>query len=198
MSLAMFGFHSVVSWAQVEDGVSIPPRNSLADRTDSISRSVVRYFQSQQHHLSGDLIVRSQVAEIQAYLRKTRGASPATNPKLRKRVLADQNYLARIFYGSQGGRLLREAAIQLGGYGPLDQLCQLQSGRQVLTAAIRQQNLKMLVEYTQKHEPSPESTRASSVDVEKKQQTRKLGNIYTVEDLLKALHPDRKAPVRSH
>ena len=35
---------------------------------------MIRFFESQSNYLPGDLIVRSQVAELQAYLRKTQGS----------------------------------------------------------------------------------------------------------------------------
>jgi hypothetical protein len=178
-----------VAWAQSEAGNSVL-RDSLADWTDPLSRTVVRYFEGQSQFIPGDLIVRSQVDELQDYLRKTRRASPATNPQLRKHVLVDHACLAKAFYGLGGDWLLREAARKLGGYGPLDQLCQSKAGREILTTAIRLSDLEMLLDYLRKHELPPEPVRVSPVETDKKQVARKLSKIYTVEDLLKVLHPD--------
>ena len=176
------------------------PYNHLANWTDSISRTVIRHFQSQDQYHVGDLIVRSQVAEIQDYMRKTRGISPITNSRLCKRVIADQDPLARAFNSAGNDQLLREAASQLGGYGPLDQLCQLKSGRQILATTIRQSNLEILLEYIREKGLSPEIVQTSSANAEEKQD-RGRSKIYTVEDLLKAIHLNRKASdysARSH
>jgi len=179
--------HPGVAWAQ-SGAVDPTLRSSLADWTDPLSRTVVRYFEGQSQFLPGDLIVRSQVAELQDYLRKTRGASAATNPLLRKQVLVDHACLARAFYGLGGDWLLREAARKLGGYGTLDRLCKTKAGREILTAAVRQSDLEMLLGYLRKHDLPPESVRVSLADTEKKRVAPKLSKIYTVEDLLKVLH----------
>ena len=198
-SLVLLSSCSLVCRAHAGTEASVP-HDSLVNWTDPISRTVIRHFQSQQQYHVGDLIVRSQVAEIQDYMRKTRGISASTNSRLRKRVVADQDPLARAFYSADNDRLLREAAIQLGGYGPLDQLCQLKSGRQILATAIRQANLEMLVKYAHENGVSSGAAQASSANVEEKR-NRERSKIYTVEDLLKAMHPHRKGladPVRSH
>jgi hypothetical protein len=194
-SLAQFGSCSLVCRAHAG-----APYSPLENWTDPFSRTVIRHFQSQEQYHVGDLIVRSQVAEIQDYMRKTRGISPSTNSRLCKRVVADQDPLARAFNSADNDRLLREAAIQLGGYGPLDQLCQLKSGRQILATAMRQSNLEMLLEYVHENGLSPETAQTSSANAEEKQDHER-NKIYTVEDLLKAMHPNRKGSAdsaRSH
>ena len=192
LSLAMCAWQPAVTLAQSEEVTEeVAPgfHDSLADWTDPLSKTVIRFFESQSQYLPGDLIVRSQVAELQAYLRKTEGACPATNPQLRRRVLVDHACLARVFYGLGGDRLLREAARKLGSYGPLDRLCQSKAGRAILTTAVRQSNLEMLMDYLQKHELPPEPVRAIPLDqdIDQKQLARKLHKIYTLEELLKSL-----------
>ena len=175
-----------VAWA-VETHV---PHHSLADWTDPLSKTVIRYFEGQPQFLPGDLIVRSQVADLQDYLRKTQKASPATMSPLCRRVLPDRACLARVFYSLGSDQLLREAARNLGGYGPLDRLCQSKAGRERLTTAIRQADIEMLLGYARKHELSPEPVRVSKSKAGDSPVARKLSKIYTVEDLLKALHAE--------
>jgi len=180
---ATLGMHGDVEISEVHE--------SLADWNDPLSKTVIRFFESQANYLPGDLIVRSQVADLQAYLRKTHGASSATNPQLRRRVLVDRACLARVYYGLGGDRLLREAAGKMGGYGPLDRLCQSKAGRALLTTAVNQSNLNALLDYFRKQELLPPPVRVSHGDRgehEKKQLVRKLSKIYTVEELLKAIH----------
>jgi|GEM_PF-3806630 len=188
LSLTIFDRQPNLVWAEsgAELAAKTHERNeSFAAWRDPLSRTIVRFFESQSHYYPGDLIVRSQVAELQDYLRKTRGAGPWTNFQLRRRVLVDHACLARIFYGLGGDRLLREAAQKLGGYGPLDRLCQSKSGREILVAAVRQSNFEMLRDYLQKHGLPPEPVRISPADSNKKHPVRKLAKIYTVEGLLK-------------
>ncbi|MEO2045969.1 MAG: hypothetical protein ABGX16_05285 [Pirellulales bacterium] len=192
LSLAHLGSCSLVcrAHAGTEDSV---PHDSLVNWTDPISRTVIRHFQSQEQYHVGDLIVRSQVAEIQDYMRKTRGISASTNSMFRKRVVADQDPLARTFNSAGNDRLIREAAILLGGYGPLDQLCKLKFGRQILATTIHQSNLEMLVEYVHGHGVSSGAAQASSANAEEKP-NRERSKIYTVEDLPKAMHQNRQGP----
>ncbi len=187
--LLMGPWQLVVELAHSES-ITTGSHDSLTEWTDPLSKTVVRYFKGQSNYLDGDLIVRSQVAELQAYLRKTQGACAATNPLLRRRVLVDHSCLARAFYSLGGDRLLREAAGILGGYGPLDRLCQTKAGRAILTTAVRQANLEMLLGYLHKHELPPKLIRISQRDTDNQQKhlVQKLSRIYTVEELLKALH----------
>ena len=73
----------------------------------SMRETVFRFFEGDRRYQRGDLIVQSQVAELQDYLRKTRGPIRATHPKLRKQVLSDNACLARAFYRLGGRELLQ-------------------------------------------------------------------------------------------
>ena len=71
-----------------------------------LAATVYRYFESSKSYHKGDLITRSQLAEMQSYLRKTNGHSPATHPRLLNRALADEARLVRYFYLEKNSEIL--------------------------------------------------------------------------------------------
>ncbi len=189
LGLALHNPQPDVAWAQTEVGTHVP-HGSFAAWTDPLSRTVIRFFEGQSQFSPGDLIVRSQVTDLQVYLRKTHRASPATMSPLCRRVLPDRACLARVFYGLGGDQLLREAARNLGGYAPLDRLCRSKAGREILTPAARQDDIEMLLDSVRKHERPPNPVRGSPGETDKRPTIQRLSRIYTVEDLLKAMHTE--------
>ncbi len=151
-----------------------------------LRETVLRFFEGDSGYQPGDLIVQSQVAELQDYLRRTRGPIHATHSRIRKRVLADNACLARAFYRLGGRKLLGQTAIQLGGYAPLDRLCQTKAGRRKLSKAILAGDMASLVAYAQ----AIEKTLAESPDAKAKQATfvtHRAPKIYSVEDFVLAI-----------
>lgn len=175
-------------------GAVQPQSGTLSTEDEQLRATVLRFFDGQSDYLNGDLIVRSQVTELQDYLRKTRGLCRATHPSLWKRVLADHASFCRMFFGPGGRKTLNKTAEILGGYSALARLCQSKQGRAVLAKSIQAGDAQMLVDYVranleanqnQREEPS---TAGSVTAVAGK----RFSKIYSVEDLLFAIFSENQ------
>jgi len=87
-----------------------------------LEMTILRYFTGQSGYQAGNLMTRSQVEELQQYLRRTRRRGPACHPRLLRRMLPDNCRLAKLFYSKNGDQVLRDAAQRLGGYAVLEAL----------------------------------------------------------------------------
>jgi len=102
------------SFAAQESGDVVEP--SVLEKT------IRRHFAGQSGYHVGDLITRSQVAELQVYLRRTRCHGPACHPFMLQRVLPDTCRIVKLFYSKNRGNVLRKAAQKLGGYAVIEAL----------------------------------------------------------------------------
>jgi len=161
------------------------PADVASARQKQFEATVLRFFAGITSYQEGDLIVRSDVAELQDYLRKTHHHSAATHPALLKRVLPDHSQLARLFYTSQGGQVLRIAAKKLGGYADLDRFTRTAIGRGQLREAISSSNADILVEMLAKK--SIEQQIEQATDVHSKNAPPRNQRIYTVKQFLRAV-----------
>ena len=134
------------------------------------------YFSSGSSFQTGDLITRSQIAEFQAYLRKTRTRSPLVNPILIKLAVADDAPLPQMFFSEEGTELFRAAAKELGGYASLERTLLNDQGRLAVIAAIEAQSVDAVQQAVEQFAPKKDA----------KSNTRHLykDRIYTVADLL--------------
>ena len=155
--------------------------------SNNFEQTVLRFFAGMTSYEEGDLIVQSQVEELQDYLRKTRGRSRATQPVLLKRVLADHSPLARLFYTPEGGPVLRSAAEKLGTYAGLDRLSRTSTGRRQLNEAIHDGNADRLVKILAEGNQSTHRT----ADDHPEHVPRLKRRIYTVKQFLLAVQPQR-------
>ena len=146
----------------------------------------------------GDLITRTQVEELQTYLRKTRREGPATEISLLARSLPESTPLVRFFYQDDGSELLRQAAKQLGGYEPIYKLCHMPQERLLVRKAILKSDLSALlavVADTTNDSPhlsekgGPSSLSLPTNDLDHGKSTTRLHRIFTVEELIDALKP---------
>lgn len=160
------------------------PATSAAELPKQLKSTVVRYLSADADYRPGDLITQSQLKEIQAYLRRTQGNSPATHPKWRKRMLPDKAHLASIFY-SGGGPVLRQAAAKLGGYGELDRLSKDVSGRRVLQDAIESNSPDKLIRALQAKGEKTKAQRSNQGN--KPPAMVRSTRIYTAAEFLAAL-----------
>ena len=154
-------------------------------KDQKLADSIRRYFRSSGSHEAGDLIVRSQVEELQNYLRKTRGPIPASNARILKRVLPDSSQLARLFYRQSGAYVLRTAASRLGGYHVLDRLCNTREGLTKIRLAIgsgKSEDLNAIASA----EESPDGTVGLGASDPVDGAAHRYSKIYTVEDFLQA------------
>ena len=111
-----------------------------------LRRTVERHFEADSGYQAGDLVAHTDVAELQLYLRKAHGRSPATHPKLLKRCLPDHSFLTQLFHSKRGKPALRQASKEVGGYGPLYELSKSKQGRARLVGAIEKGEISRLVE----------------------------------------------------
>ena len=111
-----------------------------------LEATVHRYLESSKSYQRGDLVTQIQLAELQSYLRKTSGHSPATHPRLLKRALPDRAPLVRYFYVGGHKRFLRRVAEKAGGYAKLDFLSRSAAGRTKIDRALQVGNEESFLE----------------------------------------------------
>ena len=148
----------------------------------------LRYFQYSESFEPGDLIVRSQVADLQSYLRKTRGPCRATDAKLLKRILPDNAPFSRFFYLHSGEKVLRNAASRLGGYRQLVSACNDKQGLIVIKEAIRTGNPEPLVSFVESR--ADQNSGASSDPKQVNPNSFLDSRIYTVAEFVEAVGGD--------
>lgn len=180
-------------WVSLQiPGKGGPSNDSKPVRPAELEATIRRYFVAIGGFQEGDLVAQSQVRELQIYLRKTRGHSAATHPKLLGRVLPDASRLARLFYSGQGAEVLRNAANKLGGYEYLDRLSRTHAGRAQLNAAIKSDSPGLPVELLPKLAKKVTKTARTS-----KESPSKASLIYTVDELVTAISATTKDKPRA-
>ena len=156
--------------------------NVDSDELQAIKDSVLLYFESTGGFQKGDLVCRSQIEEVQSYLRKTRGHSLATHPRLLNRFLADESRLSRLFYMKNGATVLRKAAEKTAGYSVFDKLSHKTASLKKLNDAVEKEDIQALIELgnlelaKQKNESHDQNSTANNLAKRKR--------LYTVEDFL--------------
>ncbi|QEG35620.1 hypothetical protein Pr1d_29220 [Bythopirellula goksoeyrii] len=146
-----------------------------------IAKTARLYLESSGTYVPGDLITESQIEELQDYLRRSFGNSPATHRGLSNRALKDDAPLSRYFFREQANQVLRKAAEKLGGYGQLEVLSLNRQGRQVLQEAIATQSEAGII--------SRIDTSPQNMGSEASGNPHQLKAIYTLEDFLEAAFP---------
>jgi hypothetical protein len=155
-ALCLAGVFSTADW-------TVSAAQPTAEENLQVAQTIERYFAGILDYRTGDLICRSQVEELQRYLRKTRGNIPAAHRRLLHRVLADEAPLIRLFYGEHGEKVLGTAAGQLAGYAELDSISRLASGRILIKEAIQSDQPDVLEAYAKREtaaKPSHQSQQA--------------------------------------
>ena len=145
-----------------------------AERTE-LAETVYRFMAASGGIQPDDLIVQSDVQELQDFLRVTRHGRPLSSPLLARRILADRSPLSRLYH-RQGGHALRAAAEALGSFAPLDQLASSGAGRKALQIAIDSGSVVELLRMIEDLDSQPRS--ASS-----------LRKIYTTREMVGELLP---------
>lgn len=147
---------------------------------------VHRYFHADPNYHDGDLLTRSQLAEMQLYLRRVRGNTLASHRKWRDLMLPDNAPLISIYRGDDQGTL-REAAIKAGSYAELDRLARTLAGREKIQAALKQKSadqLLALIEEARAGQHAEESS-ASTAD-------RRPRRIYSADDFIASVVQSHK------
>ena len=165
---------------------------STAEQNQQLAQTIHRYFAGNSGYREGNLICRSQVEELQQYLRRTRGNIPAIHRRLLNRVLADEAPLTQFFYAKNGEAVLYAAANKLAGYAELEAAARMAAGRKQIKAAIQSNQSDALVEFV-KHEfptksrPNP-SQQGQQADQQAGQQQARtaIARIYTLEQFIEA------------
>ena len=147
---------------------------------------VALYLTSGEGYAPGDIITRSQIEELQSYLRKSRQKNTITHPILLERSLPDNAPLSRIFHSSpEAANALRSAAAELGGFGKLDAFSLRQGGRETLLKASQAGDSQAVVELVARE--------SEKIDGPASRLLRRR-DIYTAEDLIIVAFPQPKAP----
>ncbi len=163
--------------------IAIAEQDSSSQQQKVVSETARLYLESNNGYQPGDLITESQIEELQHYLRKSLGKSPATHRGLLNRTLKDTAPLSRFFYREQGNQVLRSAAEKLGGYVKLEALSLEQKGRQALQRAISTGSEAEIVTMV---EASRQNSSEKPTSEQKKTSPYHLRVIYTLEDFLEA------------
>lgn len=159
---------------------SASAEQSSAEQNRKLAGTIHRYFASMSGFREGNLIYRSQVEDLQRYLRKTQGNIPASDRRLSNRLLADRAPLVRLFYAESGEAVLSAAAGKLAGYAELGKAARTPAGRKLIKTAILSDRSDALVKFIKQKlaaKSSPDSQQASrTLDT----------RIYTVEQFIEA------------
>lgn len=154
-----------------------------------LEKTIVRFFQSMGGYEDGDLISRSQVQDLQVFLRRTNRRGLVTHPRMLTPVLPDNSRLIRLFYAKNGAQVLREAAKKLGSYRELEELSRSSSGYDLLVKAVnRNNNADEVLEMAFKRRE------------EKQKGDRKVPlklRVYTIEEFLERLAASAKGKQKS-
>ena len=126
---------------------------STVEQNQQLARTIHRYFAGDSSYREGNLICRSQVEELQRYLRRTHGNIPAIHRRLLNRVLADEAPLTKLFYTKHGEAVLCAAANKLAGYAKLEAAARMAAGRKQIKAAIESNQSDALVEFVKQEFP---------------------------------------------
>ncbi|NOY43598.1 MAG: hypothetical protein GXP26_17395 [Planctomycetes bacterium] len=156
-----------------------------AEETKILKETVRRYFASIGGYHEGDLITRSQVEDLQLYLRRTRGHSAATHARILRRILPDDSRLVRLFYQKNGAELLRQAAVKNGGYEVFDRLSRSTAKYSQLVEATDRGSIEKLNRLTD--EESQQQLAAREEKSGKNKGYVRLSRIYTIEEYLAAI-----------
>jgi len=165
---------------------------STVEQNQQLAQTIHRYFAGDSSYQEGHLICRSQVEELQQYLRRTHGNIPAIHRRLLNRVLADEAPLTKLFYTKQGEAVLCAAANKLAGYAELEAAARVEAGRKQIKAAIESNQSDALVEFVKqefpvKSRPNPSQQGQQAGQQAGQQRTRtEVTRIYTLEQFIEA------------
>jgi hypothetical protein len=151
-----------------------------AAENQQLAETIERHFAGIVDFRKGHLICRSQVEELQQYLRRTRGHIPASHRRLLIRILADNAPLTTLYHGEHGEKVLTAAADQLGGYEELASLSRLAAGRTLIREAIQADQPDVLVDHVNRE------TAARDSQPGKQANNPGIVRIYTVKQLIEA------------
>jgi len=161
-------------------------------KASNLEMTIRRFFNSQSGYEAGDLITRSQVMELQGYLRKTRRRAAASHPLILQRVLPDDCRFTKLFYTKNASDVLRAAAQKLGGYEDLKALTKPTGKYTQLVQAVNSGSADAVVKLAE----SISKARTTTTENGAGKQRRNKRTIYTVEDFLNAVNvaPAAKIP----
>ena len=186
--LVAFLFLGDASEGRGEKTLEAPPVDLVR-----LEATIKRHFAATTGYQEGDLITRSQIEEVQTYLRKSLGHSVATHPRLLIRFLADEARLARIFYWKDGAEMLRTTVANGHSYEILDKLTFKKKSYDQFTRVVELQNLdelKQMIDEELKHQAALEVERQ-----DRPKRRYKPPRIYTVEGYLEYIKEVYKKPV---
>jgi len=152
----------------------------ISPESAELKMTIQRFFAGESGYQNGDLITRSQVEELQKYLRRTRRRGPALHPTLLGRILPDNRRLVNLFYARSSGEVLRVAAEKLGGYAALEALTRSTASYTQLVEAVDSESVDSVVKLAES------AQKADTAKAEGKKKRRKKA-IYTADDFFSAV-----------
>jgi len=153
-------------------------------KASNLEMTIRRFFSSQSDYEAGDLITRSQVMELQGYLRKTRRRGAASHPLILQRVLPDDCRFTKLFYSKNARDVLRAAAQKLGGYEDLKALTKSTDKYTQLVQTVNVGSVDAVVKLAES--ASKGRTTATKNGADKQRRSKRI--IYTVEEFLNAVN----------
>lgn len=160
---------------------------NVAEKTSDaeiLAATTRQFFGALEGFTPGDLLVASQVEDLQAYLRRTFGPCRLTSPRVVRSAVPDRAPLSRLFHGPNGKSVLREASRQLAGYAQIDALCRSLGGRGIIVRAIAEGDPNAIVQGANRLADAAEAKRGgrSPDTVEPVARPRRI--VYTVDEML--------------
>ena len=144
--------------------------------------TVLRHFESAFSIDEFGLLTRSHVNSLKKYLRMTRSPYLVHLPLIHSRLITDDYRLAQLYHKHKGAKVLRKVAAEVGGFGPIDKLCNLPGGTLTVRQAVRSGDPQRLIAKIQEKQAQQEQDSA-----EMKPKTTKKPRIYTVRELIEAI-----------
>jgi hypothetical protein len=161
------------------------PRTATPD-IGTVTRAVEAYFASQPNYEPGDLITRSQIADVLATLDNA-GAPVPNAEKIAQRGLDDSSFVVRELSTPAGRKFMRKLAQNPGTFAHLDRLSTIPRGETLIRDLLRDKGGDKLIEYLATTKGGHKMGRMMAAVPEGGDLNKPTGRIYTVADLVAAL-----------
>jgi hypothetical protein len=156
------------------------------DDFDVVLEAVKKSFDARPGYAHGDLITRSQIADVLAEVAAA-GVEIKGSARIVEKGLPDNAFLARELASPAGRRFMRKVARREGSYARLDRLSDTPRGKQLVSDLIRRPGGEKLIDYLGttrggRNMGAMLAARREGVDPNKP-----TGRIYTAHDLIAEL-----------
>jgi hypothetical protein len=167
------------------DSAHAAPRTATPD-IGAMTRAVDSYFAAQPNYESGDLITRSQIADVLAALDDA-GVRVPNAEKITQRGLDDSSFVVRELSTPAGRKFMRKLAQNPGTFAHLDRLSTIPRGEALIRDLVRDKGGDKLIEYLATTKGGHKMGRMMTAVPDGGDLNKPTGRIYTVADLVAAL-----------